>query len=282
MDNLIRAKNGLPIVHIDYERITGTVTESSTEDIRGSYTDVVRGAITRMVAAAFTGKQDKQLGVTGTPVRDKPGIYLAYLEYLKLENGLMKTTQPPPRGAAHICRLYCGSYYWIPSDHSGDFFKLSMRVSGLRDNVLQPPAYYDLTIRGVVSVNPPPPEESVAPTLGSQHEFVVELAQPLPKNDRGTASVVVDGKVLPLSFIQGPGPDGEPTSRLKIEFTYGPDIAAGQLPIHPKRLEKGLAGQSIKFYPARFTPEPPKRDQLLEEIRDELNAIRLDGLRNPR
>jgi hypothetical protein len=279
VDNLIRAKLGLPIVHVDYDRVSGTVTHSGTADVRGSYTDVVAGAITRMLSVVVIAKQDNQLAVNATPVRDKPGIYLAYLQYLDIEDGLIQSHEPPPPGAAHICREYCGGYYWVPIHRAGNFFELSMRVSGLRDNILHPPAYYELTIRGVAGVKPPTPDPMMAPAIGSQHEFLIDLLEPLPRNDRGTATLVIEGKVVPVSFFTGPGPDGEPTQQLRIEFTFGPDIDGGQIPVHPRVFETSLAGQKIKFYPARFSPEPPKRDKLLEQIRDELNSLRLDNLR---
>ena len=86
---------------------------------------------------------------------------------------------------------------------------------------------------------------------------------------------------MPLSFLPGPGAIGEPTTRVRIEFTYGPNIDEGQTPVHPRVFENEIAGKQLKFYSSRFRPEPLKRDKLLEQIRDELNAIRLETIRRP-
>lgn len=280
-DNLIRARCGLPIVHMDYDRISGTVTQSGTGDLRGSYTDVVGGSVTRALTGGLLAKQDNQLGVTGSPVRDKPEVYVAYLQYLTLDDGLIFSVEPPPPGAAHLCRCCEGGHYWVPSHRAGDFFQLSMRVTGLRDNVLQAPSYFEITIRGVVSVLPPIPEGNEPPALGTQHEIVVELEKPLPMNDSGSATAVLAGRVIPLSFLPGPGAIGEPTTQLRIAYTYGPNLDDGEIPVPPRVFIDDLAGLQLKFYSSRFRPEPPKRDKLLEQIRDELNAIRLETIRRP-
>ena len=49
MDNLVRAKQGFPILQIDYGGISGTVTDSGTPDVQGSYSDIVAGSITRFI-----------------------------------------------------------------------------------------------------------------------------------------------------------------------------------------------------------------------------------------
>ncbi|UUO08962.1 hypothetical protein M4951_11730 [Blastopirellula sp. J2-11] len=281
-NNLVRAKRGLPIIHVDYDRISGVVTQTGNAQIGGSYTDIVGGAVTRVLSPSVSGKQDNQLGVTGNPVRDKPEVYVSYLQYLALGDGLVFTTFAPPPGSAHLCTETCDGFYWVPTHRTGDFFKLSMDVMGLRGKLLASPPYFEITLKGVSKVEPGVRVlmQNEKLPLGTQHEMIVELSEPLARNDSGTAAVSIDGFIVPVLFSAAPGiAIGEKTSKLKIDYTYGNDMDSGEIPITPQKFIDGLRGQTVKFYASRFQPEPPKQDVLLGQIRDELNALRFETIR---
>jgi hypothetical protein len=63
MDNLVRAYNGLPIVHMDYSAITGTVTQNPSGQISGS-SQLAGGPFTSMFAYMVGASQTNQLTVT--------------------------------------------------------------------------------------------------------------------------------------------------------------------------------------------------------------------------
>src|SRR5262245_44154382 len=60
MDNLVRAYNGLPFVHLDYGAITGTVTQTANGQLSGS-TENADGIVTQMLGFMFSGEQENQL-----------------------------------------------------------------------------------------------------------------------------------------------------------------------------------------------------------------------------
>src|ERR1051325_7222360 len=102
IDNLIRAHKGLPIVHIDYETIGGTVTDSARADFGGQRTTTdtddfpvfSSGKLFRVLHVmsqavlgfnySAGGSRQTQLAVTAKPVLDKPAVYRSYLEFLDL------------------------------------------------------------------------------------------------------------------------------------------------------------------------------------------------------
>ena len=139
MDNLIRADQGLPIVQLDFGKITGTITQMGM----GSFTSAQTITNTKMLviptvvrtlthsfmnAATFnpSASQMNQLTVTAEPVLNNNEVYNAYLEYLdpnKNPPRLMKTPFEPPSEAV-LCGLirHCGhAYYWIPAEYKTDF-----------------------------------------------------------------------------------------------------------------------------------------------------------------
>src|SRR5438045_2627485 len=75
LDNLVRAYNGLPIVHMDYTQITGTITQTAEGQVSGSVSEAAE-VITKSISSMLTGRQESQLTVTGNPVLDS-NVYLA-------------------------------------------------------------------------------------------------------------------------------------------------------------------------------------------------------------
>ena len=104
MDNLVCAYNGLPIVHMDYSSITGTITQTPSGQISGSVQTTA--PVTNMIAYMLGFSQMNQLTVTANPVVDKPDFYAAYLDFLGKPGRLLVSPTPPPPDAAHIVRCF--------------------------------------------------------------------------------------------------------------------------------------------------------------------------------
>jgi hypothetical protein len=198
MDNLVRAHNGLPILHIDYDAITGTVTDNVNGHLDSSYTDAA-GAITRMIAATLGGSNEKQLGVTGNPVRNDPELYMAYLQFLKT-SPLLESAEPPPLGAAHLVRCCNGHYFWVPIERRGEFFELSMRVIGLRKAPEPVPQYVEVMVKEAIVLSP----KEIADDDIKTNQYVqmrLSLAESV-KSDSGTFSVEIEG--VSYQFVMAP------------------------------------------------------------------------------
>ena len=162
MDNLIRADQGLPIVQLDYGKITGTITQMGMGSVTTTQTTMnnkmlVIPTIVRTLTHSFTNaatfnpsaSQMNQLTVTADPVLNNNEVYLAYLQYLDPNQRhpnseltrLMKTPFEPPPDAV-LCGLVrqCGDqYYWIPAEYKTEFLQLSLVTTVMRGQPLEYP-----------------------------------------------------------------------------------------------------------------------------------------------
>jgi hypothetical protein len=119
MDNLIRAKNGLPIVHYDFSHVSAIVTTKLAGTVNGgqTLTDTPKGVSGSMVIAAarsamrpFTfslaPERDNAIDVEVMPIVSEKQIYEAYVAFLNaprdnpskgtLDNSITTTTETNP------------------------------------------------------------------------------------------------------------------------------------------------------------------------------------------
>ena len=280
MDNLVRAKQGFPILQIDYGGISGTVTDSGAADIQGSYSDIVAGPITRFISGSAEARHQQQMTVQGEPVRNLPEVYLAYLQYLNLRDGLLVSTECPPECAAHIWRQGCdGLYYWIPIERRGDFFDLAMRVTVLRGQPPKAPDAFEISVAEVTDYIPKL-EPGGIPEPGTAFQLTLKLDPPLESNDSGSANLTIDEVVYPVQILRNDAVGGgETTKELRLVYVFGSDTTERQIPVDPRAMKDKLRNAKLPFFASRFRPEPPSQAKLLEEIRTQLNLIRLDQIR---
>src|SRR5262249_28983357 len=105
-----------------------------------------------------SGTDDRinQVSVMATPVTNSVEAYNAYLQFLALPGSLQIAPEPPPPGTAHICRMYCNQYYWVPTAFAETFYRLALCTSVERGTLLvPPPKYYSVTLKKVL-----PPDEA--------------------------------------------------------------------------------------------------------------------------
>lgn len=314
MDNLIRLDKGLPVVHIDYSQLTGQVTDTVTaEGDLENTVDHMTGVGTMITVARelknvwtgkLTGSQANQVSVTGQPVTNDPTVYNAYLAFYAKPGRLMKTPEPPPPGAAILARcaevgcddLGCGGhkhrhgrgcrkpevmYYWVPCAYKDDFRELALYAVALRGQVQAVPDYFTATIVGVED------DKEIKDGKTVQVEMTIVLDQEVP-NSLGVLIATIKGRLyeraelLVRAFPGKPpaqplGP-GRPetivtTDRLRLIFVSGEQPGA----VNATREEaiSDLAKQAVKIKFSQFSPAVPKTSDLLQQIRNQLELIRL-------
>jgi hypothetical protein len=207
MDNLMRAEQGLPIVQLDFSKITGTITQMGMGSYTGMQTTMntkmlVIPSVVRTLTHQFTNaatlnpsaSQMNQLTVTADPVLNNNEVYQAYLDYLdpnkKHPNSeltrLMKTEFEPPAELV-LCGLMrrCGHwYYWIPAEYKTDFLQLALVTTVMRGQPLEFPDAFEDTVVAVVP-------EFVDQTGIVQ--LAVQLGTKL-KNGTGTLTAQINGE----------------------------------------------------------------------------------------
>ncbi len=171
MDNLIRAKNGMPIIQIDYTNVSANVTVKETSGISDGVTTTDINAATRSAApalmatattmnaltAALGFDHTNQIGLVATPVTTSDAVYDAYNEFLG-NGGLRVSCGPPPKGAAHLCRRCGAAYYWVPIEYQREFLRLALVTTAQRAPLASPlDAFYSVNIVQVLSMQTNPP-----------------------------------------------------------------------------------------------------------------------------
>jgi hypothetical protein len=312
MDNLIRLDKGLPIVHIDYSQLTGQITDmvGAEGDLENSvdHTTNLALLVARELKNVWTGKltasRANQVSATGQPVTNDPTVYNAYLAFYAKPGRLMKTPEPPPPGVAVLVRCAeagcddsgCGCrkpghwwqqhkpaviYYWVPCDYKEDFRELCLYTVALRGQVQAVPDYFTATILGVEDV------KQTKDGKGVQLDMTIVLDQEVP-NARGVLIATIKGRLYEKSeLVVQPFPGkpaaqrlepGRPdtivtTDRLHLAFVCGDQ--PGAVNADPEDAINDLAKQTVRIRFDRFTPPVPKTSDLLQQIRNQLELIRM-------
>ena len=264
IDNLIRARNCMPIIQLDYTQAQGMITLQTTANLSDAFTTTgpVVNALTSMIGLQNTN----QITINAVPVTTSNEVYDAYLEFLAIPDSLITTPDPPPAGAAHICRNYCGMYYWVPVTCSGNFFRLSLLTTAQRgQTLLSPDDAFAVTIMHL-------DRTSIEAKQYPKGSFLVtlELDKKIP-NDSGT-----------LVFTDDSSAKGSAsTSRRNLLTTDQPVIQAGyQEPPPPVLVEpapKDDAGPAAKGDAS--TDSKGSKSKTFEKFRDP-ETERWPGLTN--
>jgi hypothetical protein len=261
MDNLIRAKNRMPLLHLDYTNITGTVTHSGSASVGGGpigtrTTTFVKptmstagGSLVRLATQTFnygvTASQISQLTVTANPIVDNSGVYLAYLNFVEHPSRLIQSCDPPPPEAAPVVRQSGKQFYWVPVEYRNEFLEVALRTSGVRTDPSDAAAYYESNITGALNITIVPRPT----TAGIQRDAVVTITLGItdisPKddglpNDSGWMTAVIKGREIRFKLVETLVTDlpaserakykdkndgyknGASTRVLKIRYVYDP------------------------------------------------------------
>jgi hypothetical protein len=218
MDNLIRARNRMPLLHLDFTNITGTVTHSGTASVGGGPTGTrtstfvkptmtTAGSLVRVASQTFTygvnASQINQLTVTANPVVDNSALYLAYVNFVERPGRLIDSCDPPPPGAAHIVRQSGKQFYWVPVEYRNEFMEVALRTNGVRTDPSDSAAYYEATVTGATNIVPP----SGSPPKGGTVAVTLGVTGVLPKddgvpNDRGWMTAVIKGREWRFKLVE--------------------------------------------------------------------------------
>ena len=227
MDNLVRARKGLPILHLDYSNMTGTVTQTGSGTAGGSQTIASNRstnipALTGAIARTFTGvgslnlaaTQVNQLTITAQPLTSSPEVYTNYLAFLKDSDHLRESPCPPSCEEALIFRCYeescdsCGcspplcffrasgrmrksvkTYYWVPRIYADEFRKLSLYAVALRGQPVVASQNFEATTLGVVDW------KQVDKDDNENYEVFIKIDNKIP-NDTGHMIATIGGRLL--------------------------------------------------------------------------------------
>jgi hypothetical protein len=166
LDNLIRAKHGLPIVHFDFSKITAQVTSRVTPSLAGGRTEtdvdsrtptnsiattdatttgtagatiantVVKttafvGGIVHTVLKPFaygvTAERANAVNVEMDPVLDDKSVYDAYDSFLRKNPGALMSGKDKPADALLGPKLWRDKqYYWIPRVYGPQLYELGI------------------------------------------------------------------------------------------------------------------------------------------------------------
>ncbi|MCI0682226.1 MAG: hypothetical protein L0Y71_08990 [Gemmataceae bacterium] len=161
-------------------------------------------------------------------------------------------------------------------EHRGEFFELSMRVIGLRRAPAMLPEHVEAAIKEAVVLSPQNiSDDEIKPK--QYVEIRLRLAETI-RNDTGTFTVEVGGVAYPFPMTPNTKvPLGGEIDTLDFSYRFGSGEA--QLPLKPHDLARRLTDKSVRIVSARNRPAPPTRDELLQDIRNQLNLIRLDAIR---
>ncbi len=309
MDNLIRTDQGFPIVQMDYTQLVGTVTQNGTAGVTDGYTSAATHSLagvvqtithtfTNVVTFNASGYETAVLTVTANPLINNNEVYNAYIKFVnQTPSPLVKTCDPPPPGAAHICRK-CGSvYYWIPTGYKNEFFRLALATTVMRPTA--PADYFENTVSKAVREGdafqlPPAPDGSIL----WQQRFAVQF-KTMMQNGTGVMDAVIDGGVKHIALHMYVSPStgtaagkqaapGALTDWFLVSCSIktlggspqaveqqGRDVAA-QMADYARQLEQQPNNQSVKVTLDFFRPTPPTA-QALNTIQSDTTQIRLQG-----
>jgi hypothetical protein len=285
IDNLILAANGMPFIQVDYINATSTVTVNESGTLGGSQ-QITQGhplnkaarlaAVVRTVQNTFspsaTAGNLNQIAVTANPAISSPEVYDNYLEFLSLPGSLRVSCDAPPESAAHIVRKWHGKYYWVPVAYRTEFLRLALMTTAQRGKRLLPaPPYFTVSLTGVLDDKTSPMEKR-----SGVFALVMKLDRQVP-NDNGTLTCDVGDKkgetLVVRKFTDG---DFEPTLTNKLIVVFNPT----RLPTLkvPTDVNKILPIDA-KLKLEHFRPDQPPTDELLQNVRFQLEQIRFNQLR---
>jgi hypothetical protein len=287
IDNLILAANGLPFVQLDYTNATATVTVSENGSIGGSQQVVDNrplnaaarlAAVTRSITTGWNygagAMNSNQIALTANPAINNNEIYDAYLEYLTLPGSLRVSCDPPPPGAAHLCRKWKGNYYWVPVEFRTEFLRLSLLATVQRGKRLLPvPDYYAVTMLEITDSF----QDDFQKKSGVM-DLTIKLDGKVP-NDEGRLVLDLDGgKKAEFAVKQFQARDNTiPIMTDQVVVNYNPKKYPEFKSVDDLRSKFNTG---VRLFLKHSRPDsPPTTDELLQNVRFQLEQIRFNQLR---
>jgi hypothetical protein len=230
MDNLIRAHNRMPIIQLDYTTAQGMITVKGTASAGDQQTWA--NSVTSVFNTALGFENTNQITLSATPVTASNEVYDAYLQYLSIPDSLITTAEPPPPGAAHICRTCGDMYYWVPVWCRDKFFELALLSTAQRGKSLLPAdEFYTVKVLGTIGDTEPYEKDR-------NYVFVTIRLDRLIPNDDGHVEFLQPLTVEPVTAAPpapaAPSPpapnEGPPDGHGALELQQARGQAPGEEP----------------------------------------------------
>lgn len=275
MDNLVRASNGLPIIHLDYGTAQATITAKDSAMVSDSYAHTMMRVITTAAATTVATTKmamntlmgntshDNQevVAVTATPLTTSVEAYNAYLQFLAVHGSLQCSSTPPPPSAAHMCRKYGKVYYWIPIEFKDLFYNLALATTADRGRLLiPPPDFFAVTVI----------DAKVNPHGAVDAQIDIEI----PNAAYGTIKFSSDGTIGILSKYDPDGTEFFQTKVLTITFNNGLPLGFKSVTEFQAALKQNPLQAEVRL--RGFQPPPPTTSQLLDQIQFDTPQVKAD------
>jgi hypothetical protein len=271
LDNLVRTKKNLPIVHIDYGNLNGTITQeaslSAGDDLTSTnqgFAAGAAGALLKRVRTAvlkFSGgaKHTNQLTLNGSPVITSNAVYQAYAA-AAADDVIKPMTTPLKDGEAHLTYRFQNETWYVPDEKKDAFFELYLKTTVKRQ--AQTTIVAKREVFGAEKIS----EKS------GRSQLEIKLKESIP-NDSGTLTVNIDGRERIFRYKPVPDvPIGHPTDRILLDN-----------PEAETKMSGTVLAQIIKGKVATLTNDTPVLLAVptvdpLEAIRFQLEQQRLQQL----
>lgn len=282
MDNVIRARRGLPFVQLVYRDILVQDVDSinaGVSDTIGSSTDQSLGAAglvtgtvrkwSNSLLPTAGAKRDRTISFHADPVTDKNDIYEYYMAFA-CDPTLLVESDAEPKCSVHISRRWKDKWYYVPCEAAGVFLQLSLKTTFMRGPEKTPgPDYFEASIRDVVTEIDPAKPMVV---------FGVVTFDRNIKNDDGFMMVTTADKkkvridlfrytkpIPPATTVKALGDD---TNAFSVAWTLAnANVTAAE-----------LRNAKAKIYLQNYFPPPPPPVADLQRLNDNLDQIRLNQL----
>ncbi len=292
MDNLIRAREGMPFVQLAYRDMLVQDTDTASGGFDDSYLDQtakaatgagILTAVTKTFSNTFkitaTAKRDRIMSFKADPITDKNDIYELYLAYA-LDPDLFMVSCTKPE-CPHIVRKRNGMYYWVPQDAALVFQRLVLETTFMRGAKATVPAYYEREILDVLEKEAEGQDERT---------YVFHFATPVPNGEGAIEIDARGGKTsrLPLRPILVTAKDyidghGELVAEIPKTGVGGQTayLLSNWNPKDQNFKKEDLVGRMARIYLTDFPPPAPKPTPEMQRILDNLEQIRANLMTRP-
>jgi hypothetical protein len=287
MDNLIRARKGLPFVQLTYRDILVQDLDSvnaGVGDTIGSEADKSFGAVlftgvvrkwTNSLAPTAAAKRDRTISFHADPVTDKNDIYEYYLAFAS-DPTLLVESDSKPEGPVHIARRCGKTWYYVPCEAAGVFLQLALKTTFMRGPEKLPgPDYFEANIQNVVidkeaskgkamygyvifDRNIKNDDGFMIVTLTDKRQFRFDLFR-LTRDVPKVGDINVGGKLKPL---------GDDANVFVVSWNQE----------NTHVTDENLRNGKAKIYLQHYAPPPPPPIADLQRLNDNLDQIRLNQL----
>jgi hypothetical protein len=245
-DNLARAYEGLPFVHVTYKQMTGQVTIAVNGQFTANETNPPAVGITKVLSFLLGAAHSNQIQVISSPVTDNDSVYYAYTKFVTNERYFGRATKGEKRtelDEAHFSWERGGFHYYVKKGARAAFLDLIVQTTVASKTIEVSKRLFRI-VREAVEITGQPGYPSVPDK--KQHFLRLTLDEAV-KNIDGTLTVEIEPnveRVFPLRLREDL-PPLEDTKQVVL-FYSEKDVALGH-DIDPASLMRKLIGATVSL-----------------------------------